>query len=396
MPRVAPLLALLATAALLAAGCDVGDPVDEPAPFAGGADDPGEAQGPPPSAFAFPSVATANTTRVGGADAATDAAAVAASVYPATSAEKRPNAVLLVDERDWQGGLAASVLSGPPIAAPVLASRGGELPEVTSDTLSRLRPRGSDLAKDAQVIRVGSRPPAPEGLRSARISGGDPYAVAAAVDRFASSLRGETSDDVIVASGEQPGFAMPAGAWAARSGDAVLFTRRDTLPKPTADALRAHEKPDIFVLGPESVISENVERELGRLGRVRRIEGPTPVENAVAFARYRASGFGWGIRIPGYQFTVANTSRPLDGAAAAPLGSNGVFAPLLVTDQSARLPRALEGYFLDVRPGFERDPRTAVYNHVWILGDGRALEAGPAGRLDEVAKLIPVQQGDER
>ena len=44
---------------------------------------------------------------------------------------------------------------------------------------------------------------------------------------------------------------MPAAAWAARSGDSVLFTRRDDAARPPPGArCAAHEQPNIYVLGP--------------------------------------------------------------------------------------------------------------------------------------------------
>ena len=43
---------------------------------------------------------------------------------------------------------------------------------------------------------------------------------------------------------------MPAAAWAARSGDAVLPVRRNAIPAPIVKALREHEQPNVFVLGP--------------------------------------------------------------------------------------------------------------------------------------------------
>ena len=95
--------------------------------------------------------------------------------------------------------------------------------------------------------------------------------------------------------------------------------------------------------------------------------------------------------LPVFQITLANGDRPLDAAPAAPLGTNGIFAPLLLTDDADTLPPAVEGYFLDVRPGFEEDPLTAVYNHVWLLGDSSAIGPQIQGRLDEIARLIPVQ-----
>ena len=139
-------------------------------------------------------------------------------------------------------------------------------------------------------------------------------------------------------------------------------------------------------------MSNKVLAEVRKLAStVRRISAPTPVESAIAFARYRQGNFGWGVEVPGYNFTVANTARPMDVAAAASLASRGVFAPLLLTDQDADLPRPLEGYLLSVQPGYELDPGQAVYNRVWILGDEDALSLNAQARLDRITELIPVQ-----
>jgi putative cell wall-binding protein len=196
---------------------------------------------------------------------------------------------------------------------------------------------------------------------------------------------------VIVASGEQAPYAMPAAAWAARSGDSVLFTRRDSVPRATVQAIAAHERPDIYVLGPEAVISKTVEKKLKRLGTVRRVDGPTPVANAVALARYSRRGFGWGVTVPGYNFSLASTTRPLDAAAAATLATNGVFAPMLLTNTSAALPSDVSGYLLDVQPGYQDDPSSGVYNRVWILGDPQTVSLAAQGRIDEITRLVPVE-----
>jgi len=338
----------------------------------------------------FPSVATRNTTRVGGADAASDAAGVANAVFPATSDATRPSAVVIVGSTDWQGGIAASALAAAPVRAPVLLAQGGELPAVTTDSLQRLSPKGAELAKGAQVIRVGDVPDPGGQLRSDLVRGSNPYEAAAAIDRLSSAARGQPSDDVIVASGERPEFAMPAAAWAGNSGDSVLFAARDQLPAPTRNALKAHDRPRIFLLGPSSVVSPRVEAELRSLGEVTRVAGDTPVQNAIAFARFQSKGFGWGITIPGFNFTLASTSRPLDAASSAALATNGVFAPLLLTDQTDRLPASLESYFLDIQPGYQKDPREGVYNRVWLLGDESTISRGIQGRLDELTELIPV------
>ena len=379
-----PLLTLAAALAL--AGCSIGDDGGTPPQLGTKAEDDDAL-----AKLGFPSTATKNTVRVGGDDPVADAAGVASVMFPATSETSRPTAVVLVDSDDWQGAVTAAALTANPIGAPMLLTDGDELPPVTEDALERLDPKGSDLSKDAQAIRIGSEPARPGGLKTARIEGGDPYELAQAIDRFVSSAKGRPSADVVVASGEQPEWAMPAAAWAAHSGDSVLLTREDSIPGPTREALRAHEKPNIYVLGPPSVISEKVERDLRKLGRVRRIEGPTPVQNAIEFARYERGDFGWGVVVPGYNFTLASAERPLDAAPAAALATKGVFAPLLLTDRADELPRPLEDYFLSVQPGFEDDPGEAVYNRVWILGDEEALSIEAQARLDQITELIPVQ-----
>jgi hypothetical protein len=395
VPLRATVLALAAAiAASGIAGCSLSDN-----PSNGGAGQPGTpaagVKSDRPNAAAelgFPIVATRNTTRVSGGDAASDVAGAVSAVWPATSDRTRPTVVALVDKNDWQGALAASVLGASPLSAPMLLTDGTQIPAVTNDTLNRLKPRGSPLTRDRQVVLIGPKPPAPKDYRTATLNGKDPYELAAAIDRFFSAAKGKASANVIVTTGERVPYAMPAAAWAARSGDPVLFVKQNEVPQATQRALAAHERPRIFVLGPPDAVSAKVERELGRFGSVRRIAGPDPVQNAIAFARYRGpGGFGWAANVPGFNFTVATTQRPLDLAAAAALGTNGVFAPLLLTDTPDPLPPKLDGYFLDVQPGYEGDPRDGVYNHVWILGDTKTISPGVQGRIDEAAALVPVQ-----
>ena len=381
---------LLACCALFA-GCSLGDDEDTPPQIGVKADDEEAA-----ADLGFPFTATKNTTRVGGGDAIADVAGVAGAVWPATSDTTRPKVVVLVDKDNWQGGVAASVFAGTGFAAPLLLSDDDDLPAVSEDTLDRLDPRGSDAAKGAAIIRIGSRPPEPGGYKTTTIDGDDVYKLAAEIDRFHAVATGEPSDDVIIASGERAEYAMPAAAMAARSGDAVLLAGRNDLPAPSVEGLKRHEKPDVFILGPESVIGPEVERKLKPLARrVQRVEGPTPVQNAIEFARFQSGSFGWGAEVPGQNFTVASTSRPMDAVGAASLATNGVFAPLLLTDDSETLPRSLESYLLDVQPGFETDPRLSVFNHVWILGDEDTISVEEQGRIDEVSALIPVEISGE-
>jgi putative cell wall-binding protein len=381
--------ALFLASAVLLAGCSTGDDESRPPQLGVKASDEQGAE-----KLGFPSSATRNTVRVGGSDTTADAAGVAGALYPATGDSDRPTAIVLVDKDDWATAISASVLVGRPIGAPILLTDGADMPPVSQDVLDRLKPKGSDLSKDAQVIRVGPDVARPSGYKTALIEGDTPFERAAAVDRFFSAARGKPSNDVVLFSADDAEYAMPAAAWAARSGDAALPVRKDAIPAPIVKALREHRRPNVFVLGPESVISKQVATQLKKrkLARsVERIQGPNPVENAIAFARYQKGDFGWGVVVPGYNFSLASTSRPADAAAAAALATRGVFAPLVLTDDPEKMPRQLEEYFLSVQPGYEADPSQAVYNRAWVLGDDKAVSVPQQAQLDQLTELIPVQ-----
>ena len=398
MPRLSPLVAAALLALTALSGCSLksedsgGDPSQRVGEGVSSKDDSAV------EALGFPTTATRDTIRVPGGDPSADAAGVASALFPATTAETRPPAVALVDNDQWQAGVAAAVLSGAPLRAPVLLSDGGDLPAVTEDALARLKPRGQALAKGAQVILVGETPPAPDGFKSGAIKGNDPYEIGATVDRFQTTAAGKPSPNVLVVSGEDPAYAMPAATWAARSGTPVLFVKKNEIPQPTRQAIQQHSKPNIFILGPPSVISAATEKQLGGLGSVTRIGGKAtnPVQSSVEFSVFNSKGFGWGAVVPGRNFALANSSRPLDAAAAAALGSNGVYAPLLVTDQGDALPKPLENYLLDVQPGFENgDPSQGLFNRVWILGNEDAVSTTVQARVDELVQLIPVDRAPD-
>ena len=398
VPRPTPLVAAALLALTALSGCSLqsvdsgGDPSQRVGEGVSSKDDSAV------EALGFPTTATRDTIRVPGGDPSADAAGVASALFPATTAETRPPAVALVDNDQWQAGVAAAVLAGAPLRAPILLSDGGDLPAVTEDALARLKPRGQALAKGAQVILVGETPPAPDGFKSGAIKGNDPYEIGATVDKFQTTAAGKPTPNVLVVSGEDPAYAMPAANWAARSGTPVLFVKRNEIPQPTRQAIQAHSKPNIFILGPPSAISAATEKQLGTLGSVTRIGGraTNPVESAVEFSAFSSKGFGWGAVVPGRNYALANSSRPLDAAAAAALGSNGVYAPLLVTDQGDNLPKPLENYLLDVQPGFENgDPSQGLFNRVWILGNEDAVSTAVQARVDELVQLIPVDRAPE-
>jgi putative cell wall binding repeat protein len=337
----------------------------------------------------FPAFATKNTTRVGGADATANAAGVARAVFPGPSVRTRPGAVALVDSRDWRVGIAAAVLAGTEVRAPILLSNGPDLPSASEDALAALAPTGSKAVGGAQVIRVGDVAK-PAGLRATDIRGANPFALARAIDAFSAAARGKESSTVVIASADDPGYAMPAAAWAAKAGDPVLFVQRDAIPAETRAALQLHRKPKIYVLGPPETISENVVTALGKLGTVTRVGSGDPVRSSIDFARFIDGSFGWGVVDPGHGVVFARSDRPLDAAAAAPLSASGTYGPLIVVSNADRLDPPVDAYLLDIQPGYRRDPVRGVYNHGWIVGDDKAISVGVQSRIDLLLEIRQV------
>jgi hypothetical protein len=301
-----------------------------------------------------------------------------------------PAAVAIVPEDAWQAGIAAASLVAAPVRAPILVGSAEGLPSITEDALDALRPRGGRASGGVGAFAIGDVG-APTELDPRPIGAGPPARMAAAIAGLRAELARREPEHIVIAPAQAAAFAMPAAAWAARSGDPVLFARRDVLPEATAAALERYEGAAVYVLGPPSVISDAVVREVSDLAaRVRRVGAGDPVSNAIEFARYVDGDFGWNINDPGHGFVVARSDRPLDAAAAAPLSAGATWGPLLLTDSGDRLPGALREYMLDVKPGYEEDPTRALYNHVWVIGDTGAIGVAQQAALDRLAELARI------
>lgn len=339
-------------------------------------------------ALGYPGFATNNTTRIGGSYPAVNAAGAALAVFPSTTPAQRPAAVTIVGEEDWAGAIAAAVLMADPVRAPILFSAPDEMPEVSEEALAALDPQGSKETAQAPLFAVGSV--AYPG-KAVPVDSGDPASTAAQIATLRDRLFGTAPKHIVIASDSRPDFAVPAAAWAARSGDPVLFSGAKKLPGPTASVLEAHPKVPVYVLGPSSVVSSEVVREIAKISkRVKRVAGEDPVANALALARYRDGSFGWNINDPGHGFVLARSDSPADAAAAAPLSASGTWGPLLLTDDADQLPEAVHSYLLDVKPGYTSDPTRAFYNHVWVIGDQDAIGVGQQAEVNELAELAKI------
>jgi hypothetical protein len=353
----------------------------------------------------IPTLATRNTTRVGGSNPISDAAGVALAVYPSQSSGSHPTAVTIAPTDDWEAAIASSVLMAAPIHAPVLLSGASALPKVTSQALSTLAPTGAGAIDGAQVLRVGDVPGVGHLKTDTVSSAKDPYTLAADIAAFQTAASGRPSQDVVIASSASPAYAMPAAGWAAESGDPVLFVSPTGVPAATRQALQADSHPHIYVLGPRTVVSPQIVRTLRRYGSVARVGRAGAAANSVAFAIYRnpacpfgkscaqiPGSFGWAIRSPGHGYTLLNASRPLDAAASAALSGSGDYGPQFLVQDPTTLPKPVLQYFLNyATPGFSPGEQTAaVYNHGWVIGDASAISVPVQSELDTLLQAVPV------
>jgi len=361
---------------------------DAPAPPAAGKQPAEPAANQTSEDLGYPAFATNNTTRIGGSDPVANAAGAALAAFPSTTPQQRPAAVTIVGEEDWAGAVAAAVLMAAPVRAPILFSGPEEMPEASEEALAAMDPQGSAATGQASLFAVGTV--AYPG-KAVPIDSGDPAATAAEIFNLRERLAGAPPRHIVVAPSSSPDFAMPAAAWAARSGDPVLYAESKQLPQSTAEVLKAHPQVPVYVLGPAPVISSDVVRQIGKISkRVKRVAGEDPVANAIAFARYRDGSFGWNINDPGHGFVLARSDSPADAAAAAPLSASGTWGPLLLTEDAATLPSAVHDYFLDVKPGYTNDPTRAFYNRVWLIGDQDAIDLDQQAEVNELAELAKI------
>ncbi|MHB1537656.1 MAG: hypothetical protein ACYCYN_03990, partial [Solirubrobacteraceae bacterium] len=134
-PRTVAALLAPALAAALLAGCGKGGQATSTSRRA-----PSSSTSPEAPRLGTVATVTGSTTRLAGAGAVQDAAAVAATVYPGLTRATRPQAVVLVESSDWADALAASELAGAPLHAPLLYGSARRVPAATAAALARMRP----------------------------------------------------------------------------------------------------------------------------------------------------------------------------------------------------------------------------------------------------------------
>lgn len=392
MPRsllsVAALLVALGAGLTACGGDDPAptEPASDTSPSAAGSVTAGSTQ------LDAPRAVTKNTVRVDAADPTAVAATTALTMYPSTAKDLRPRAIVLAGADDWRSILLASSFAAPPLSFPLLLMDGRDMPPATTTALSQLQPVGSPQMNNAQGLRINVST-RQESLRTRNVTASTPAGLSRATDRQLTRARGKAASRVLVVNGDDPTIAAPAAAWAARSGDPILFVGSGTLPADTKAALEAHDNPRIYVLGGQETVSRFVIDQLQKLGSVKRIApeeaGFTPADLAIEFASYSDLDMGFNYRNPGHGYLFASTKDPISAMAAAGLSSGGVYPALLYVDDPGDIAPALRKYLRSVQPGYTDaiPPTMGVYNRGWIIGSPAAIEVPTQSKIDALLEI---------
>ncbi|MBN3524731.1 cell wall-binding repeat-containing protein [Paenibacillus apiarius] len=346
-----------------------------------------------------PWIATKNTVRVNTDDPVKAAVTVSRTVWPATGDNQRPNGVVLVPDDDWAIAMAAADLIHFPNNGPLLYIRKDGIPDETLSELKRLKPKGSPENGGVQAIVVGDADASVMeqlkqlGLKADVIKGDEPAKLAADIDAYYTRANKEQPRSVIIASADDAKFALPAVNWIAHMPEPVLYVSHQGIPQATADALAKRRKHAVmYVIGPEQAVPARVAKELEAFGRVVRIQGEDPVQQAIAFAKYKdvKTGFGWGIVSPGHNFSFVREGEEWLAIAQAPFAHMGKHAPLLLMS-GGKVPHEVRTYLESVRPRYNTTPVEGPYNAAWLTGAEGSVMPSVQSEVDALLEIEPKQ-----
>ncbi len=335
-----------------------------------------------------------NVTRLNTNDPLQMAVLTSQTIWPATHKENQPGAIILVPVNEWQLGTASADLIHHPNNGPILFIEKEKVPEMTLKEIKRLNPLGT---KDGTQIMVMGDVGASilEQLKEYKvkqIKETDPATFAKDVDKEYADITGSYPNSVIIGSSEEEGrlYTTPAVNWISHMPEPLLYTEKDKVPKATIEALKMRkDKANIYVLGPEKIISKEVEKELSKYGKVTRISGETPVENSIAFAKFKdeKTKFGWGFKKPGHGVSFVSNKTPDLAVAGAPFSHMGKHAPVIFLEEG-KASQPVYDFLATIQPKFKDDPTLGPYNHGFLLGSTSDISFETQGVLDERLEIV--------
>lgn len=342
---------------------------------------------------------TKNVTRLNSQDPFEVSVLTSQTIWPATHEANRPGTVILAPLEKWQLSLASLNLVHHPNDGPVLFTNEGEIPQIILNEIERLNPKGN--VNGTQIMVVGELNEGQldqlSNFHVEQIHAESAAAFANSIDEIYSTLINHVPSSVIIGSLEDEAkqYTIPAGSWITHMDESLLYVSRDEIPLETIEALERREgQASIYVIGPESVISENLVSQLRQFGEVTRIHGETATEVSIQFASFKdeSTKFGWGVNKPGHGLVMVSTEIPELAIPAAPFAHLGKHAPM-VWLEDGMFNEKMHEYLALLKPTFEHDPTEGPYNHAYLIGNENLVTFQTQGFIDEMLEIVPANGG---
>ena len=328
-----------------------------------------------------------HAVRVRGLSPMDVAGAAVLAAYPGDDIQ--PNGLVLTRVDRWRETLVAAQFAAAPVSAAILPRRKDYLPTATADLVDRLNLRGFPRASGLKAVVIGQSGDEvfaalqEKDLELTQLKARTPEKLSFDVVPFRGGWAHAYSDQIVVVPSRSRDHALPGAAWSAYSGDSLVFVGRDHVPEATRALLVQRKKlrlesPQMYVVGPSSVISDAVVQELGQYGSVTRIAGKSPPEASVALARFhdRKTGFGWGLR-EGGSFAFVNPRDWGNAVGAFNFAAAGPQAALLLTRPDGSLPPSVRAYL--------REARSSRGGQGFVFGNEQSI---PQATLTEIDRLL--------
>jgi hypothetical protein len=339
---------------------------------------------------------TKNVTRLNSHDPLEISVMTSQMIWPATHTANQPGTIMLAPFENWQLALASLNLVHHPNDGPLLFTNNGEIPSIILSEIERLQPKGN--INGTQIMVMGSLNEGEleklSGYEIISIEEVEPAAFANEIDSLYAELTNNIPNSVIIGSMDEEGkqFSIPAGSWITHMDEPLLFVSENEIPEATKAALQKRNgNAAIYVVGPESVISQEVVEQLGEYGKVTRINGETPEQLSIEFAKYRDhdTNFGWEVVSPGHGLVMVSTQIPELAITAAPFAHLGKHAPMVWLAEG-NFSEEMHNYLAQLKPTFEHEPTEGPYNHAYLVGGEDLVPFKVQGFIDEMLEIVPA------
>lgn len=308
----------------------------------------------------------------------------------------RPNAVILVNKNEVFDGIAATPIIHFPINAALLFTDCNNLSKDTLKEIQRLCPKGY---KGIHVILVGnisknvSKELNDYGFKTIHVAGRNHYETACIVPNIRKEFK-----NILIISGEDYSEGIIAGYWSAHHGDPILYVQKDNIPSCTLEIIKRMENINIYIIGSTKTVSKAVEKKLMQLNNVKcldRIDGETPYEVSVNFAKYKDSEteFGWGRNYKeGHAFTFGELNNPMKIIAGILFAHMGKHTPPLLIEKD-KIPKVVEKYINAVKPMPPKGMPMPPFMHGFILGSVKDISYKTQVMIENILSIDHEMNG---